>query len=385
MNESFVFSKAQKFDSKARIALAGPSGSGKTMTALALAKALGKRVAVLDTEHGSAAKYSDVFDFDTLALNPPFSVDRFVGAIDAAEAASYDVLVIDSLSHAWAGAGGILEYVDTRGATKAGGSYAAWADGTKAQNRLIERILAAKMHVIVTMRSKMAYSQEKEEKAGKTVTVIKKLGLQPVQRDGVEYEFDVYADMTVPENLMVVTKSRCPGLVDKAFERPKGDEVAAILIPWLSGKEPPRVKPWYEQPGQLAKFLTIVGLSAPEALGRLGMTSFAEWPLTAQALAAALKAKVPEGKTWLDVPELSDAVEAVLRMTINEACFTIGVNPDEVTDTPAEFVKAVKAVAVAVNIPDDAWEKMSPEEKMNACLAPGLATLDAEGKVTKGA
>ena len=385
MSETFSFTKAQKFGSKARVAIAGPSGSGKTFTALGLALALGKKVAVLDTEHGSAAKYSDLFAFDTLAMEPPFSVDRFIGAIDAAERAGYDVLVIDSLSHAWAGAGGILEYVNTRGATTPGGSYAAWADGTKAQNRLIERMLSAKLHIIATMRSKMAYSQEKNEK-GKTV--ISKLGLQPIQRDGVEYEFDVLADMTVPDNTFIVTKTRCTALSDKSFERPKGPEIAAILLPWLDGTPAPKPPAWHEQPAQLTRFLSVVGLTQEEALARLGMDTFAEWPLPANLLAEALRAKIPADKTWQDSPAIVNAVESILRMTVGEACQMLGVPPGEVTEAPGEFVRAVKQVKVELSTDDATWNKLSPAEKIDACLNDGWPTLNdlaATGKVRKGA
>lgn len=53
---------------------------------------------------------------------------------------------------------------------------------------MIDTLLGAKLHVIATMRSKMEYAQEKDEQTHRTV--IRKLGLAPIQRDNVEYEFD---------------------------------------------------------------------------------------------------------------------------------------------------------------------------------------------------
>ena len=128
-----MFQRATKARAKARIALMGPSGSGKTFTALRTARALAGpsgSVAVIDTERGSASKYAgDVTDFDACEL-PSFEPDQYVRAIEAAE--GYDVLVIDSLSHAWAGKDGALEQVDRRG-----GKFNAWKDVTPMIHRMI--------------------------------------------------------------------------------------------------------------------------------------------------------------------------------------------------------------------------------------------------------
>src|SRR5690606_37222046 len=132
-----------KQEAKLRLAIAGPSGSGKTYSALAVATALGNRVAVVDTEHGSASKYADIFDFDVVNFTAPFHPNRFIEAIHTAEDALYDVLIIDSASHAWNGAGGLLEIVDTAAKKYKGNSYMAWSEGTPIQNRLIEAIVGA--------------------------------------------------------------------------------------------------------------------------------------------------------------------------------------------------------------------------------------------------
>lgn len=226
---TFTFTKATKTQARLRMALIGPAGSGKTMTALKIATALGGRIAVIDTEHGSASKYADAFTFDTLALNT-FSPDTYVAAIVAATAARYDILVIDSLSHAWSGKEGALEQVD-RAAKKSqsGNTYVAWRDVTPMHNRMVEAILAAPLHVIVTMRAKTEYVQEKDER-GKTS--IRKVGLAPVQRDGLEYEFDVVADMDADNN-MIITKTRCPALAGQMYAK-AGAEVATILKDWLT-------------------------------------------------------------------------------------------------------------------------------------------------------
>jgi hypothetical protein len=229
-----AFKKAVKSKAKLRMAIAGPSGSGKTYTGLALATSLanGGGVALVDTEHGSASKYADVFSFDVLEMHPPFHPDKFVQAINDAAQAGYDVIVLDSLTHAWSGTGGMLDIVDEmtkRSQSK--NSYMAWKDGTPIQNKLIDSIVGAPIHVIATMRSKQDFVQEKDDR-GKTT--IKKVGMAPQQRDGFEYEFDVVFDMDIDNN-GIVSKTRCPALNGRVFGKP-GRDVANILVEWLDGE-----------------------------------------------------------------------------------------------------------------------------------------------------
>lgn len=233
-----AFKKAVKHESKLRLAIAGPSGSGKTYTALAVASGLGSRIAVVDTEHGSASKYADLFDFDVLELTAPFHPDRFVEAIQAAGSAGYDVLILDSLSHAWNGQGGLLDVVEEIARRmKTSNTFAAWKDATPIQNRMIEAIVGAPLHIIGTMRSKQEYVLETVDKGGRTITVPRKVGMAPIQRDSMEYEFDVYLDMDI-ENNGIVQKTRCPALAGRVMPKP-GADLADILREWLSGEEPP--------------------------------------------------------------------------------------------------------------------------------------------------
>lgn len=230
-----MFQKATKHKALARIALAGPSGSGKTFTALNIAKHLGKKVAFIDTERGSASKYADLFNFDVLELDT-FHPQKYIDAIKEAEVAGYDTLIIDSLSHAWMGKDGALELVDrVAKRSPSANSYAAWREVTPLHNALVDAMLECKMHVIVTMRSKTAYSQEKDDK-GKTI--IRKLGMEPVQRDGLEYEFDVCGDLDLDNNL-IIHKTRCAKLTGYVINK-AGKEIADILTEWLNVAEPPR-------------------------------------------------------------------------------------------------------------------------------------------------
>jgi len=238
---TFGFVKATKTQSRLRLGLIGPSGSGKTYTALRIAKGLGTRIAVIDTERGSASKYAgDVADFDVLELDS-FAPATYVQAIRAADEAGYEVLVIDSLTHAWTGKDGTLEMVDriAKRSGERGNSFAAWREVTPEHNALVDAILRARCHVIVTMRVKTEYVLEENERGKK---VPRKVGLAPIQRDGLEYEMDVVADLDHDHNL-IVSKTRCAAL-DRAVFREAGEDVAGILKRWLSDGAPaPAPKP----------------------------------------------------------------------------------------------------------------------------------------------
>lgn len=233
-----MFKKAVKAESKLRLVVAGPSGSGKTYTGLAIASALadGAPIAVVDTEHGSASKYADLFNFDVAEMHPPFHPDKFVQAIQDAAAAGYAVIILDSLTHAWSGTGGMLDLIDEIAKRKtSGNSFAAWKDGTPIQNRLIDAIVSAPIHVIATIRSKQDYVQDKDDR-GKTV--VRKVGMAAQQREGFEYEFDVAFDMDIDNNA-IVSKTRCPALTGRVFSKP-GRDVASILAEWLRGEPAPQ-------------------------------------------------------------------------------------------------------------------------------------------------
>lgn len=236
-----MFQRAVKFEARLRLAIAGPSGSGKTFTSLAIATALGGRIALVDTEHGSASKYADLFDFDVLNLDAPFHPDRFVEAIRAAQAAGYQVLILDSLSHAWSGPGGVLEIKEQLAKRREYNDYTAWGPAGELQNRLVQAILRSDLHVIATMRSKTSYAMDEVIEDGRKRTKVVKQGMAPIQRDGFEYEFDVFIDMDIDNNA-IVTKTRCPALTGKVFPRP-GADVAEILATWLKGQPAPEPPP----------------------------------------------------------------------------------------------------------------------------------------------
>ena len=233
------FKRATKAAAKLRLGLVGPAGSGKTMTALRIAAGLGGRVAVIDTERGSASLYAGErgMEFDVIELDT-YGVERFIEAIKAAAEGGYSTLVIDSLSHAWAGKGGILEFVDNAGKrNQGGGNFGAWRDATPRHNSLVDAILGAPLHIICTLRSKVEYVVENV--GGRNQ--VRKVGMQPVQRDGLEYEFTVVGDVTQDHDL-VVTKTRAAFLKD-AVVREAGEDLGKQLAAWLAAGSDPEPAP----------------------------------------------------------------------------------------------------------------------------------------------
>lgn len=232
-----TFKKATKKKMHGRLAICGPTGAGKTYTMLRVGAGMlpeGGTMAVIDSERRSASKYADKFDFDVFELES-HDPRAYVKAIKAAGEAGYPVLGIDSLSHAWMGNGGALEQVDKIAKRmQSHNTFAAWRDVTPMHNELVDAILNYPGHVIVTMRSKMEYVIEKE---GGTKTNVRKVGMAPQQREGIEYEFDVVVEMNL-DNSMMVTKTRCSAFKELIINEP-GEEFGKKFLDWLNaGKDP---------------------------------------------------------------------------------------------------------------------------------------------------
>lgn len=230
-----MFQKATKQEARARIALIGPSGAGKTWSSLMLATELaeGKPFAVLDTESGSAAKYSDQFAFDVVEVDD-FKPANFFAVFGAARDAGYPVLVVDSLTHFWKGPNGILEQVDllTQSRYK-GNSMQAWKEGNAMHQQELGVIVRAPFHVICTMRSKTAYETSQDDR-GKLK--MQKIGLAPEQREGVEYEFDLVGNFNNQNGkvLMEIGKTRCSDMQGVVAADPT-TETFQPFLKWLRG------------------------------------------------------------------------------------------------------------------------------------------------------
>jgi hypothetical protein len=234
-----VFKAAKREKVRLRMALVGPGGSGKTWTALSIATHLaellqlpvgagGNRVALVDTEHRSASLFADVFAFDVANMSAPYHPERYVAALQGAVADGYGIAVVDSLSHAWEGAGGVLEIVDKAGTNK----FSGWKEGSPAQNRMVQAMLALPLHLVVCMRAKTEYQVDA---AGRPT----KVGTAPVQRAGIEYEFQMVGDVAM-DHVVRLSKSRARQLERSEWppapagaEHTSGHALAAALVEWL--------------------------------------------------------------------------------------------------------------------------------------------------------
>jgi hypothetical protein len=202
-------------------------GAGKIYSALRPVKGLADlgRIALIDTENESASLYTGDFDFDVTNVEPPYTVDKLVQPTKYVLNNNYDVLIVDSASHFW---NGILDYktnLDKRG----GNSFANWGEANKKYDLMLRAILFSKIHVIACMRSKMEYVLQENEK-GKQVP--KKIGMAPIMRDGVEYEFTTVFDLDVTHQAQA-SKDRTQMFGDKIFQIT--EKTGQQLMEWLNG------------------------------------------------------------------------------------------------------------------------------------------------------
>lgn len=249
-----AFRPAWKERLKARVAFDGPSGAGKTWTALTWARVLSPdgQIGVIDTEARSALFYSPTkeqpierlhpwdppFEFQHVEWPPPYDLNLLARTIER-YASEFDVLIIDSLSHFWSGEGGLLDMVDSIAKRSTGGNtWAAWKEGTPALRNLIDVILRAPCHMLVTMRSKTEWIiAERENKSGAVVKEPKRIGMAPEMRGGIEYEFTVVCDLDLAHTT-TVAKSRANVIADRTAPAGRTHEVAQAFADWLdSGVE----------------------------------------------------------------------------------------------------------------------------------------------------
>lgn len=199
--------KAQRRAAKIRLGLASPSGGGKTYSALLIAKGLAgswDKVAIIDTENGSADLYSHLGDFNVLQLTAPHHPEKYIDAIRECEQAGMEVIIIDSITHEWSGVGGCLELQQiATERQRIKNTYTAWKEVTPRHQKFIDAVLQSNCHIITTVRSKTDYLQVEHE--GKKS--IQKVGMAQVTRDGFEYELTVSLELDV-NHYAVTSKDR---------------------------------------------------------------------------------------------------------------------------------------------------------------------------------
>jgi hypothetical protein len=257
--------QAQRKQAKLRIGLFGPSGAGKTMSSLKLAFGITgdwTKVAIIDTENGSADLYSQLGDYQVLTIKAPYAPEKYIEAIDACERAGMEAIVVDSITHEWSGVGGILEIADELSKASKN-SFTVWAKLTPRHNKFIDRILQSSAHVICCGRSKQEYVLNQVEKSGRTVNVPEKVGMKAMTRDGFDYEMTISFDIAI-NHYATTSKDRTGQFMDKP-EFIISEQTGTEIITWNQSGAVPEVDP-DEQRREIKRQVIRIGLQTEDGM-----------------------------------------------------------------------------------------------------------------------
>lgn len=244
--------KARRSATKLRLLLTGPSGSGKTWGALQIAKGIGGKTVVIDTEEGSSDLYDHLHEFDVIDLRPPFTPERYIEAISAAEAAGYEVIIVDSVTHCWSGTGGCLELLEEIAKAQfRGNTWSAFSVITPRWRTFVDKLLRSSAHIICSGRSKTETAQVDDHGKKK----VAKLGMKLEARDGLEFEFTTVLDVIHDGHFATVSKDRTG--VFAGDPKPITVDTGRKLAEWLAGGHEPEAMPLKTSPAvDVAKLLT---------------------------------------------------------------------------------------------------------------------------------
>jgi AAA domain len=251
--EEFKIERAKRTQARLRLAVTASSNGGKTWSSILIAKGIVEhmieqgiltgtlegKIGVIDTERKSSTLYEHLAPFDCVHLNPPYSADRYGQALTVLEGAGYPVIIVDQISHAWSGPGGMLAMLNrVAKSDHYGNTFNAWGDITPAQDAFIDRLLSSPAHLIVTMRQKTEWVLEaKVGRDGKEKLQPRRIGTKPIQRDGVEYEFTTLLGLDTDTHLATTLKNRCPVFKD-GVQVLLNEDVGKRLAEWMLGGAP---------------------------------------------------------------------------------------------------------------------------------------------------
>ena len=285
---NFQIQKAERTKLLLRGAMIAPSGGGKTMSALRLAKGFAGpngKIGLIDTEAKRSLIYASQFGFDIIHLDPPFRPERYIEAIEAFEAAGYDILIIDSASHEWFGEGGILSDLDKMPGSN---SYTKWSELTPRHTRFVEKLTRTSLNLIITLRGKDEYVLEEDNKGKK---VPKKVGVGAIQRDGLEYEMQ-FTLLIDQQNHVATASKDNTGLFEQRYE----------VVTEAHGKA---LREWCE-----------VGVAPPEEKVEDALAEI-EKAQTREELIAVLQ-KYPSRRDVLKVPAANRQTDLIISQIVGE-------------------------------------------------------------------
>ena len=310
--------KAERKQAKIRIGLFGPSGSGKTMSALLMANGITSwdKVAMIDTENGSGELYSHLGAYNVLTLQAPFTPEKYIEAIKTCENAGMEVIIIDSITHEWAGQGGILEIADDLGKA-AKNSFAVWGKLTPRHNKFIETILQSSAHLICCGRSKQEYALNEVEKNGKKVNVPEKIGLKAITREGFDYEMTISFDLMI--NHYATTSKDRSGLFMDHPEFIVDNATGQKIKEWNNNGKIDQ--PTEEQNKRMAAACLALGASLQEFEQKTGKKWNAQSEERAEAIIQAMEAKAQNRKPAEPSGMMSSAQDKLSQATATATPF----------------------------------------------------------------
>lgn len=250
-----------------KIVLSGCAGSGKTLSALLLAAGMidvrtdadWAEIAVADADNLSSTYYVDtaftvgdgvnepvecvtIGRFTLIDFKPPYHPDRWIKLINEVVEAKKKILILDNFSAEWEGDGGVLDW--TR---RLGGRASDWSVTDPAHNRVLDAIRKAPIPIIATLREKQAIEIMKvPDGRGGEKTEVRKLGMKPKQREGIEYEFDLQMSIAHDTHTASVgTGKDRTGLFSTRIPSVITPETGRTLANWAkSGDEPVGSRGW---------------------------------------------------------------------------------------------------------------------------------------------
>ena len=334
LNVFDFISQAAKEQGKLRMAVSGPSGSGKTFSSINVLAYMGcQKILVIDTEHGSAAKYAGEFPVKFDVIDNKFWQSNYdprrLIAVLKAVGEKYDGVVVDSLTHFWMGPGGMLTLVDNEAkkAQARGGKYdsfGAWKAVDPVYAELIQTILSLPCHFVGCMRAKSEYEDVVENGKKKKV----KVGMASQMRDGFEFEFDVEGMMTMNHEF-IVGKTRCRALDEQIILKP-GANMAKPLLDWLTDGEP-TVEPKPK----------LVEVAPSEPQDEPAPATIREPETASKSPVEALLAKIEASNTLGD----ANSVRADIKVALADKVITLQEYNNVLSPAFAAKMKAIKSAA----------------------------------------
>jgi hypothetical protein len=215
---------------KIKMSISSPTGFGKTKSALLLAYGITgnwEKICVIDSENRSASLYSTLGPYNTIEVEPPYTIDKLEHAFRMCIEAGDEVVIVDSAYHYWQG---VLDYVDSMG-----GGFQNWKKGSPMWQRLINLILQSDVHVISTIRKKQAYALTEGDNGKKKV---EKKGMEDQVRDGFDYEMTIAFDLINDLHMAKAMKDRTE-MFDNRPEFVITPATGKMIKEWCElGKEP---------------------------------------------------------------------------------------------------------------------------------------------------